>query len=115
MADDSWSVLEGRVTQALTTADEVVKTLPDSSPPGWRDIAYKEMIGAVLRDWTANGTKELVEEDTSNLTGFLRVAVSAAGRATPELTDAAFQGVLRGLLDDWVANWGGDGEPEEGD
>ncbi|MDR0360002.1 MAG: hypothetical protein LBJ87_11160 [bacterium] len=114
MADDAWTLLEGRVTQALTTADEVIGTLPAGSPPAWRDIAYKEMIGAVLRDWTANGTKELVDEDTSNLTGFLRVAVSAAGRAKPELTDAAFQVVLRGLLDDWVANWGGDGESDEG-
>ena len=114
MADDAWSLLEGRVTQAMTTADEVLNTLPAGSPPTWRDIAYKEMIEAVLRDWTTNGTKELVDEDTSNLTGFLKVAVSAAGRAKPELTDVAFQGVLRGLLDDWVANWGGDGESDEG-
>lgn len=114
MADDAWTLLEGRVTQAMTTADEVLNTLPTGSPPAWRDIAYKEMIEAVLRDWTTNGTKELVEEDTSNLTGFLKVAVSAAGRAKPELTDVAFQGVLRGLLDDWVTNWGGDGESDEG-
>src|SRR5919197_1415442 len=86
MADDAWSLLEGRVTQAMTTADEVLNTLPADSPPTWRDIAYKEMIGAVLRDWTTNGTKELVEEDTSNLTGFLKVAVSAAGRAKTSRT-----------------------------
>ena len=113
MADDPWTLLEGRVTQAMGTADEVISTLPEGSPPAWREIAYREMIGAVLRDWTANGTRELVEEDTSNLTGFLKVAVTAAGRAKPELTDTAFQGVLRGLLDDWVANWGGDGESDD--
>ncbi|MFZ0218148.1 MAG: hypothetical protein WAM30_19610 [Candidatus Dormiibacterota bacterium] len=111
-----FSVMEGRVRQANDVAQDVLSAaLPADPPAGWRALGHSELVGAILRDWSKNSTTELVDEDTTNLTGFARIAAEAGLRAPDGLGDATFTAVLRGLLDDWVANWsGGDEEEEEG-
>lgn len=111
--DSAFATMEGRVQQATQVAQDVAQAaLPADAPPVWQPSAHQELIVAILRDWSKNGTEELVDEDVTNLTGFTRIAAGAGMSASFELRDATFVAVLRGLLEDWVANWSG-GEDEE--
>ncbi|MGH7921612.1 MAG: hypothetical protein ACREQM_16960 [Candidatus Dormibacteraceae bacterium] len=106
---DAFATMEGRVRQATEVAQEVaVAAIPPGVPATWQEIAHQELVGAILRDWSKNGTEELVDEDTTNLTAFTRIAAGAGTSAPMELRDATFVAVLRALLEDWVANWSGD-------
>jgi hypothetical protein len=113
--DGAFSAMEGRVQQATQVAQEVAQAaLPLDAPSSWNPTAHQELIIAILRDWSKNGTEELVEEDVHNLSGFTRIAAGAGISAPDELRDATFVAVLRTLLEDWVANWsGGDGDDED--
>ncbi len=113
----AFATMEGRVQQATQVAQEVARTaLPLDAAPSWNPTAHQELIIAILRDWSKNGTEELVEEDVTNLSAFTRIAAGAGTSAPAELRDSTFVAVLRTLLEDWVANWsGGDGDAEEED
>lgn len=113
--EGAFATMEGRVQQATQVAQQVTRSaLPIDAPATWNPIAHQELIVAILRDWSKNGTEELVEEDVTNLSGFTRIAAGAGMSASTELHDATFVAVLRALLDDWVANWsGGEGDEEE--
>lgn len=113
--ENAFAAMEGRVRQATQVSQEVARTaLPLDAPPSWSTTAHQELIIAILRDWSKNGTEELVEEDVNNLSAFTRIAAGAGTSAPAELRDATFVAVLRALLEDWVANWsGGDGEEED--
>lgn len=110
----AFSTMEGRVQQATQVAQEVTQSaLPLDAPATWQPVAHQELIIAILRDWSKNGTEELVDEDVTNLSGFTRIAAGAGTSAPAELRDATFVAVLRALLEDWVANWSGSDEEEE--
>ena len=113
--DAAFSAMEGRVQQATQVAGQVTQSaLPMDAPPSWPALAHQELIIAILRDWSKNGTEELVDEDVTNLSGFTRIAAGAGMSAAVDLRDATFVAVLRALLEDWVANWsGGDGDDED--
>lgn len=112
----AFSAMEGRVQQATQVAQEVTRAaLPVDALSTWRPIAHQELIIAILRDWSKNGTEELVDEDVSNLSGFTRIAAGAGTSAPVELRDATFEAVLRALLEDWVANWSGGDDGDDGD
>lgn len=109
-----FTTMEGRVRQATQVAQQVAQAaLPVEAPVNWNPVAHQELIVAILRDWSKNGTEELVEEDVTNLSGFTRIAAGAGMSAPAELRDATFSAVLRALLEDWVANWSGGDEEEE--
>ena len=111
----AFDTMEARVQQATQVAREVSQAaLPIDAPDTWQPLAHKELIIAILRDWSKNGTEELVDEDVTNLSGFTRIAAGAGMSASAELRDATFVAVLRALLEDWVANWsGGEGDEED--
>ncbi len=111
----AFATMEGRVRQANLVAQEVSQAaLPIDVPATWKPLTHQELVMAILRDWSKNGTEELVEEDVTNLSGFTRIAAGAGMSAPAELHDATFVAVLRALLEDWVANWsGGDGDEDE--
>lgn len=112
--ESAFSTMEGRVQQATQVAQEVAQAaLPLDAPSEWNPVAHQELIIAILRDWSKNGTEELVEEDVTNLSGFTRIAAGAGMSAPGELRDSTFVAVLRALLEDWVANWSGGDEDEE--
>ena len=114
--ENAFSTMESRVQQATQVAQEVaLAALPIDAPQSWKPTAHQELIIAILRDWSKNGTEELVEEDVTNLSAFTRIAAGAGTSATGELRDATFVAVLRALLEDWVANWSGGDEDDEED
>ena len=114
--ENAFSTMESRVQQATQVAQEVaLAALPIDAPQSWKPTAHQELIIAILRDWSKNGTEELVEEDVTNLSAFTRIAAGAGMSATGELRDATFVAVLRALLEDWVANWSGGDEDDEED
>ncbi|MBO0746682.1 MAG: hypothetical protein J2P43_16810 [Candidatus Dormibacteraeota bacterium] len=112
--EGAFSTMEGRVQQATQVAQQVTQAaLPIDAPATWNAVAHQELIIAILRDWSKNGTEELVEEDVTNLSGFTRIAAGAGMSAPAELHDSTFVAVLRALLEDWVANWSGGDEEED--
>jgi hypothetical protein len=113
--EGAFATMEGRVQQAAQVAQDVARAaLPVEAPPSWNATAHQELIIAILRDWSKNGTEELVEEDVTNLSAFTRIAAGAGTSAPLELREATFVAVLRALLEDWVANWsGGDDDDED--
>jgi hypothetical protein len=99
----------------VALADEVTNSLPPGTPMGWRRLAYRAVLRAVLRDAVENDTNGLEPDDTANLTRFVRDAAAAASLASLEHRDDAFELVLSALLEDWVDNWASGGEEDDDD
>jgi hypothetical protein len=100
----------------VTLVSDVLDALPLGSPPSWRGITYRAVLGAVVRDRVENGTDDLEEGDVTSLSDFVRSAAAAASNAPAEHRDDAFDIVLQGMLADWVDNWNvSDDEGEDDD
>jgi hypothetical protein len=102
------------IESAVKAADLAANSLPSDAPSGWRPVAYRHVLAAILRDRAVNNTEARITEEDA---GYLRaMAVMAADTAvrpgTPE-PDATFEVVLDGLLEDWIQNWLGDAEAED--
>jgi hypothetical protein len=100
------------LVQSAETAASLARLLPETAPASWGKIAYRDILSAVLHDWSENGTPELEEEDVRNLTSFVHLASDIASRSDLPDQDVTFEVVLKALLDDWVENWLGDVEEE---
>ena len=100
--DETRALLAGSVA----IANRVSQSLPATSSDAWRQITYRLVLTAILRDWSENDTTELEEEDVTNLSAFAELASSTARQAGMADHDATFEVVLKALLDDWVENWG---------
>ena len=104
LPDATWPDDAGYLGRMVALAGQVAATVPATSPAGWRRIAYRAVLSAVLRDAVENETTDLESEDSDNLSRFVRDASSVAQAAGPEHQDDAFEIVLNSLLEDWVDN-----------
>jgi len=112
---EGWSDDAGYLTRTVTLAERVTSVLPAGSPVSWRRLTYRAVLSAVLRDAVENDTSGLGPDDAETLGRFVRDAAGAAGMASPEHRDDAFEIVLGALLEDWVDNWEPDTEDEPDD
>lgn len=111
--DDVPSDIKTFLSASVAAAGRVAKSLPPTTPDAWRATTYRLVLGAILRDWSENGTAELVDEDVQNLTSFVELASATASQPDLPDQDVTFEVILNGLLDDWVENWFGSGEEED--
>ncbi len=94
-----------------TVRDQVVPGLPTHAGSAVRAFTLEEILAIVLRDWRENdNTTGLIPSDVEDLKSFVALAASLAddinGRGF-----AVYQAVLKGLLEDWLANWNAEGHP----
>jgi hypothetical protein len=104
------------IESAIRAADWSANQLPEQAPEGWRSIAYRRVLEAILRDRAVNNSEgEITEEDAAYLREMSAIAARAAsnpGTRDPEVT---FEVVLQGLLEDWIRNWFGAGGDDDDD
>jgi hypothetical protein len=92
--------------------DRVVTALPAEASPAVRSETLELVLGIVLRDWRENNnTTGLLPEDVEDLRSFVALAVSLAGSDLSDAGRPVYETVLRGLLEDWLANWNAPGDP----
>ena len=111
--DDIPSDIKSFLSASVAAAARVAQSLPATGPQAWRATTYRLVLGAILRDWSENGTAELVDEDVQNLTSFVELASATASQPDLPDQDVTFEVILNGLLDDWVENWFGSAEEDE--
>jgi hypothetical protein len=102
------------VRSSVTAAEGVARSLGPARTT-WTPIAYRLVLAAILRDWSDNGTGQLVEEYLANLKALVGVAATTSEEVGTLDRDATFELVLQGLLADWVDNWGSEGPADEED
>ncbi|HEY4026195.1 MAG TPA: hypothetical protein VGO86_07165 [Candidatus Dormibacteraeota bacterium] len=105
----------GDLSTLVEVAGRIVDSVPAGSPLTWRKLTYRAVLAAVLRDAVENGTDGLEPDDETNLRRFVQDAAAAAGRATTEHSDDAYELVLQALLADWVDNWDSSSSDEDDD
>lgn len=99
-----------RTVQAIR--DQVAAALPSQAGAPLRAYTVEQVIAIVLRDWRENGnTTGLLPEDVADLRNFVALAASLAGPDINGQGLPVYQAVLKGLLEDWLANWNAPGDP----
>lgn len=106
--------MKALIRSSVSVAERVARTV-GTAHTTWTAVAYRLVLEAILRDWSDNATSQLVDEDISNLEALVGVAAETADQAGSIDRDATFEIVLRGLLTDWVENWGDDNAATESD
>lgn len=92
--------------------EQVLRGLPTHANAQIRAYTLEAVLDVVLRDWRENdNTTGLIDSDVEDLRNFVALAVSLAGNDLNGQGGAIYQAVLRGLLEDWLANWNADGDP----
>jgi hypothetical protein len=95
-----------------TVRQQVAAALPAHASPEVRAYTVEQVLEIVLRDWRENeNTTGLVPEDVEDLRSFVTMAASLAGYDINGDGLPVYQAVLKGLLDDWLANWNSPGDP----
>ena len=95
-----------------TVSGQVVSALPPNAGPATRAAATEIIVEIVLRDWRENeNISGLVPDDVADLRSFVQLAVSLAGNDLDGQGAPVFRSVLRGLMEDWLANWNAPGDP----
>jgi hypothetical protein len=70
------------------------------------------LLTIVFRDWIENENATGLEaEDVADLESFVQCAASLAGADINGQGLPVYQAVLKGLLEDWLANWNAPGDP----
>lgn len=98
---------------ATRVALKVASKVPEVAPPDWRPVAYEIVLDGILRDWVENGTNDLDEGDTQDLSDLLRVAADLALMHEGALRDVTFRVTLKNAMQDWVENWNDSDEFDE--
>ena len=102
------SLLEKNVA---TIREEVLTGLPSGANAALRAEALEAVLDVVLRDWREhNNTTGLLKEDAADLRSFVELAASLAGSDLNGQGRPIFLAMLRGLLNDWLANWNSPGD-----
>ena len=92
--------------------DGILDLLPPSMSTETRSSALDIVLGVVLRDWRENGnTTGLIESDIADLRSFVQFALQVAASGQPAESEPVFLSVLRGLMEDWLANWNAPNDP----
>ena len=92
--------------------EQVLAGLPSYASQELRAYTAEEVLGVVLRDWRENeNTSGLLPEDVADLRTFVELAASLAGQDLNGPGKPVFQATLKGLLEDWLANWNSPGDP----
>jgi hypothetical protein len=99
--------MKALVRSSVSVAERVARTVGGTHAT-WTPVAYRLVLAAILRDWSDNGTSQLVDEDVTNLEALVAEAANAAEEGGSIDRDATFEIVLQGLLVDWVENWSDD-------
>jgi hypothetical protein len=95
-----------------TVRDQVVAALPSSANSSLRADTLEAVLDVVLRDWRENGnTTGLLQEDVNDLRNFISLAVSLAGSDLNGQGRPVYLALLKGMLNDWLANWNAPGDP----
>jgi hypothetical protein len=92
--------------------DQVVTALPANASQDLRAATLELVLDVVLRDWRENGnTDGLLANDINDLRSFVALAASLAGSDLNGAGRAVFQATLKGMLEDWLANWNAPNDP----
>jgi hypothetical protein len=95
-----------------TVRDQVVTALPSSANSSLRADTLEATLDVVLRDWRENGnTTGLLPEDVNDLRNFIALAASLAGSDLNGQGRPVYLALLKGMLNDWLANWNAPGDP----
>lgn len=95
-----------------TVREQVVTGLPAHASQELRAYTLEEVLAIVLRDWRENeNTSGLLPEDAADLRNFVALAASLAGAELNAAGKPIYQATLKGLLEDWLANWNSPGDP----
>lgn len=95
-----------------TVRDQVVSGLPVYASQELRAYTLEEVLAIVLRDWRENeNTSGLLPEDATDLHNFVALAASLSGSDLNGAGRPIYQATLKGLLEDWLANWNSPGDP----
>ena len=98
---------------ATRIALKVASNVPVVAPQEWRALAYELVLDGILLDWVENGTNELDEGDTEDLSDLLRASADLALMQESALRDVTFRMLLKNAMLDWVQNWNDDEEDED--
>jgi hypothetical protein len=92
--------------------ERVLDALPSHASAAIRAYTLEALLDIVLRDWRENeNTAGLLDEDIRDLRSFIALAASLAGSDLSGQGAAVYQATLRGLLEDWLANWNAPNDP----
>ena len=95
-----------------TVRGSILSLLPPTMSAEARAGALDIVLGVVLRDWRENGnTSGLIESDVADLRSFVQFALQVAATGQPAESEPVFLAVLRGLMEDWLANWNAENDP----
>lgn len=92
--------------------EQVLRGLPTNADAKIRAYTVETVLEVVLRDWRENdNTTGLLDSDVEDLRNFVSLAASLAGGDINGQGVPVYQATLRGLLEDWLANWNSEGDP----
>lgn len=92
--------------------EQVLRGLPTHANAKIRAYTLETVLDVVLRDWRENdNTSGLLDADVDDLRNFVALAASLAGSNINDQGAPVYQATLRGLLEDWLANWNSEGDP----
>jgi hypothetical protein len=93
-------------------SEGVLPGLPFVASASLRAYTLETVLEVVLRDWHENdNTTGLLDEDVADLRNFVALAASLADGDINGQGMPVYQAALRGLLEDWLANWNSEGDP----
>ena len=92
--------------------EEVLQALPGNASPEVQAYTTEIVLEIVLRDWRENeNTTGLEPADVKDLSSFVAMASALAGSDLNGRGMPVYQATLKGVLEDWLANWNAPGDP----
>jgi hypothetical protein len=106
---DTIKLFEKTVEQVKS---RMLGALPGSAGAEVRACTTEMLLSIVFRDWLENeNTTGLEAADVADLESFVQCAASMAGSDINGQGLPVYQAILKGLLEDWLANWNAPGDP----
>lgn len=106
---DTIQLFEKTMGQVKT---RMLSALPGSAGNEVKACTTEMLLTIVFRDWIENENATGLEaDDVADLESFVQCAASLAGSDINGQGLPVYQAVLKGLLEDWLANWNSPGDP----
>jgi hypothetical protein len=106
---DTIQLFEKTVEQVKS---RMLGALPSSAGEEVRAYTTEMLLSIVFRDWLENENETGLEpSDVADLESFVQCAASMAGSDINGQGLPIYQAILKGLLEDWLANWNSPGDP----